>query len=872
VKGFVVRRATLRVWRNPDPVPFHTAGLSTVSGNGKWSERGASFFFANAEKQPWSYAGSELVDVTFGQGGSLYTYPRARDAGDGWWEIEVSPALVTALATGDQYGLMLCDEKGQTQTRHVFSSREGPHPPELIVDGESAGGAAPGAVKALQAPPARKAGSVSLRFTNAAHVDVRYSAQPIGAANFATATPAPRWMLNPLAPQASPLMTFNSLGKEVAAVVEQLTPGAQYYFAARATNDAGTVGPVSPLGRFRAFSRTFPPLPAAVRKVPAAARNPEPRVWAVPDLLKINPRTGALLEQGDFPDHRKANAVWDGATVRLTGARNEFVAFQIGVESPQASVSVAKPLFAASKLPKIFAESGAVRIYREWFVPDDKNQWFPDALVPVATPFEQAVPGQTVQAFFVDVFIPHDAAPGVHSGRVAVRGPGIDREVPVEVEVLPLRLPDKLSFVVDLNCYSGVDSGRRVKRGTPEYRAIEHAYHRVAHLNRANLDVLGYSHNGSTVEDHAPPLTGDGAAARVADWSAFDAHFGPIASGALFVDLPRASQPVPAMYLPFFENWPGDLRRSYRFNNYPIAKTEEEFRQIMTQHALAAAPVEEAFDREYQERFSAVAADFARHIRERGWKDTDFCVYFNNKYYYKRPEQGARGISWWLMDEPNHRDDVRAASFLGYLLKRGLEGYGDVPIRFRTDISRVDWIRDMMAGLIDINCISKRFYEKNRYLREDPIRFGKRFWNYASTNHPRETNVSMRAWCWRAWLAGADGIVPWNAVRGPEAWNRAEPLTVFYAGSKFGRAEPYESLRLKAYRRGEQDVEYMALLAAKTGWDREAVSRAVAGSLDLTAEDKLKYEEDAGAVRFLKVKDADFNMLRLRVARALAGR
>ena len=284
VKGFVVRRATLRVWRNPDPVPFHTAGLSTVSGNGKWSERGASFFFANAEKQPWSYAGSELVDVTFGQGGSLYTYPRARDAGDGWWEMEVSPALVTALATGDQYGLMLCDEKGQTQTRHVFSSREGPHPPELIVDGESAGGAAPGAVKALQAPPARKPGSVSLRFTNAARVELRYSAQPIGAGNFAAATPSPRWMLNPLAPLASPLATFNSRGKEAAAVVEQLTPGAQYYFAARATNDAGIVGPVSPLGRFRAFSRTFPPLPAAVRKVPAAARNPEPRVWAVPEL------------------------------------------------------------------------------------------------------------------------------------------------------------------------------------------------------------------------------------------------------------------------------------------------------------------------------------------------------------------------------------------------------------------------------------------------------------------------------------------------------------------------------------------------------------------------------------------------------------
>ena len=48
-------------------------------------------------------------------------------------------------------------------------------------------------------------------------------------------------------------------------------------------------------------------------------------------------------------------------------------------------------------------------------------------------------------------------------------------------------------------------------------------------------------------------------------------------------------------------------------------------------------------------------------------------------------------------------------------------------------------------------------------------RFGKDYWNYASTNNPRETNVAMRAWCWRAWVAGADGIVPWNTVRGMEA-------------------------------------------------------------------------------------------------------
>ncbi|MBI4875742.1 MAG: hypothetical protein HY822_13995 [Acidobacteria bacterium] len=872
LKGHAVRTATLRLWREPDPVPLHTVGLSTLSGNGAWGEGGANFFFARTGRQAWSYAGSELVDVTFGQGGSLYAYPRARDASGGWWEIDVPPALVAALAIGDQYGLMLCDEKGQTQTRHVFSSREGAHPPELVVEGEPAGGAAPVGVRLLEARKTTRPGSVGLKLSGAARLDLRYSAQPIAANNFTRATAVPRWMIDPLAPKPAPMATANSLGETATAKVENLSPGALYHFAARAMDAAGRTGPVSPLGRHRAFARTFPALPPAPVKTTPPAANPEPRVWAVPELLKVNAKTGALLEQADFPAPRNRNAVWDGATVRLTGARNEFVAFQLAVEAAKASLSVAKPLFASSKLPPVFAKSGAAHIYREWFVPDEKNEWFPDALVPVEIPFEQAVPGQTVYPYFVDIFIPHDAAPGRHTGSIAVRGAGLSRDIPIEIEVLPLRLPDKLNFVVDLNCYSGVESGFPAQRGTPEYRAIEQAYYRVAHLNRGNLDILGYSHNGSTVADHTPPLTGEGAQTRVADWSAWDAHFGPIAGGSAFADLPRASQPVAALYLPFFENWPGDLRRGYKFNNYPAAKTEEEYREIVTRHTLTAAPVEEAFDREYQERVPAVAAEFARHIRERGWTNTEYCVYFNNKYYYKRPSQGGRGVSWWLLDEPNHRDDVRATSFLAALVKRGLKGHEDVPILLRTDISRVDWIRDLLAGQIDINCISRRFYEKNRYLRDDPVRFGRRFWNYASTNHPRETNVAMRAWCWRAWLAGADGIVPWNTVRGPAAWDRAEPLTVIHAGSKFGRKEPFESLRLKAFRRGQQDIEYLVLLAAKAGWDREAVSRAVASPLDLAAEDKLKYEEDAGAVRFLNVKDADFDTLRLRAARALAGK
>ena len=94
-KGMTIEKATLRIHRKPAAVPLHTVGISTISGNGPWSEGSINFFY-RADKLAWSYPASDLVDVTFAQGGSLYSYQRVRDAGDGWWEFDVPPAIVSA--------------------------------------------------------------------------------------------------------------------------------------------------------------------------------------------------------------------------------------------------------------------------------------------------------------------------------------------------------------------------------------------------------------------------------------------------------------------------------------------------------------------------------------------------------------------------------------------------------------------------------------------------------------------------------------------------------------------------------------------------------------------------------------------------------
>src|SRR5258708_926998 len=92
VKAMKIEKATLRVHQEPGMVPLTMLGISTISGSGPWTEDrqkngaaaagSANYYFARAGGQPWAYPGSDLADVTFGLGGSLYTYRKARPAAD----------------------------------------------------------------------------------------------------------------------------------------------------------------------------------------------------------------------------------------------------------------------------------------------------------------------------------------------------------------------------------------------------------------------------------------------------------------------------------------------------------------------------------------------------------------------------------------------------------------------------------------------------------------------------------------------------------------------------------------------------------------------------------------------------------------------
>ena len=150
---------------------------------------------------------------------------------------------------------------------------------------------------------------------------------------------------------------------------------------------------------------------------------------------------------------------------------------------------------------------------------------------------------------------------------------------------------------------------------------------------------------------------------------------------------------------------------------------------------------------------------------------------------------------------------------------------------FRADISRPQWRRDSLDGLLDDHVVGSAMRNYPRLVFDRKRTLGEIVLEYGSTNPVEGSNLQPVAWCLDAWSLGADGVIPWQTVGNAESWNQADELSLFYPGTVAGsRAGPIPSIRLKAYRRGQQDVEYLTLWSQSA--QRAAVGRGPAGARD----------------------------------------
>lgn len=184
------------------------------------------------------------------------------------------------------------------------------------------------------------------------------------------------------------------------------------------------------------------------------------------------------------------NSVWDGSHINLFGARNEVVAFNVVLEAagagaggvtvsfdrltgPSGAVIAASPasgngVFDWTRRPielfyvRYLAIKGLSRvsydIYDERHIPrrlrrpggaggwqnrPDHDKFYPDIAVPLELVPPFTIAAQTNQSVWVDVYIPKGSLPGLYQGQLEVRETGAPvRTVSVRLKVHAFTLPD----------------------------------------------------------------------------------------------------------------------------------------------------------------------------------------------------------------------------------------------------------------------------------------------------------------------------------------------------------------------------------------------------------------------------------------------
>ncbi|QDT99977.1 fibronectin type III domain-containing protein [Gimesia aquarii] len=540
---------------------------------------------------------------------------------------------------------------------------------------------------------------------------------------------------------------------------------------------------------------------------------------------------------GKLPrDYRTHNAIFDGRRVQLTAAAGEVIGFQIllrGDTGKKVSVKV-----------QLDEPEPRIDLYQAVYVPANGRS-IPDPLLPL--PDSISLKPDTDRSVVADIYIPFNASPGLRRGKITISD---GRVVPLMIKVLPFALPRQASFFCEMNSY-----------GLPDHVNDYYALQQIAYDHRVHSNILHYSHHtaapGARKSNFDMRLRSgrrmdnkryDGIqpGSKVGYWDDFVEAFGPYIDGSLFKDGHRGPIPAPGFYLTFHESWPLNCR-AY-FNGNPDAY-----------QSFADRPV-------YAQTYVNILQDFARLAESKGWKQTGFQVYFNNKGSLNEKTKAP-----WILDEPASYWDYRALQFYGELTDRGRIA-PEVQINYRIDISRPEYCRGQLDRRDDFWVVSTSAFQNYRRLVTDRMqRDGLKVWVYGTSNHVNETNRNVQAWALDAWQDGATGIVPWQTVnKSGSALKKADQLGLFiFDKNAANETVIRHSMRLKAYRDAQQLIEYLNLLQKQRGWTQDQMRRFVNQFVNLNAQVTKTNEADAGTTAYGRLSASGLEILRMAAAKLL---
>jgi hypothetical protein len=830
--------------------------VSTV--NGDWVEGdagqsyspadGATFMFADAvPRRPWAWPGSSFCDVIMTSGNSLATWAERKELDDGWISVELTPELIYAMVVGDTDGLAIMDGGNLSYYNNfVYSVQSKGAEPYVEADLGKPLAEMPAEPRVRVEPAPERAhldsGAIKLTIEPAEHVFCWRIAL--------NGKPVERWRVRHPAP-----------GGPTDFHLEDLPPSERCSLNVVAVSAGGHTSPPANVAANAspALSQevSLGPLSAPKSASVPPVRDEKMRVWALPGLVKVGPEEPAAMygDAAGSPDLRSANAVWDGARIRLFGARGEYVSYQLCIENLAAA-----PLTGVTVRPhELKGPAGAVLggaeidLFMNWYARNRDGKWQPAYCIPIAngTPFqvpnpERALPTQRNQSIYVDVYIPKDAKPGRYAGTVVVAADGIrPAQIPVELTVLDFALPDRLSFWPELNAY-------HIPRPAL-------AYYRLAHQNRCVLNCWRWS----------PRVAGSGRDMRVI-WDDYDANVGPLLTGDAFKGNRRSGVPVECMYLPFEDSWPTPLTtETYHYQGHWPGRGED--MRFLIDHYMTAPYIADALSQDYKDAFFAVQRQFIEHFRSMGWDRTEMQCFYGGKNTH-RIDYGSN--MWWTTDEPYHWDDWLALQFFCRMWTAGRSDADPRQWPARADISRPQWQGRVLDGIVNTVYFgagafnSPDMCRRCRTLAQDT---GLKPMTYGSANPDNESNMRTVVWELDAWTNGANGVLPWQTLGEDQALDANDAGSgggnaLLVPGKRFGM-DVVGDMRLKALRDGQQLVEYLAVLAERRHLEREQVRALVHAAVEFEAGTRAGAGADnAEALQFSTLQAWQLSELRRRVA------
>ncbi|PCJ59963.1 MAG: hypothetical protein COA79_09155 [Planctomycetota bacterium] len=818
---------------------------------------GATFNESSYKKKNWGWPGAKLWDVTLGNGNTIRQNGQLIPDGK-FIKFKLNKKIMGALISGSSHGILLMDGNTSPKVNSFFGTREsGANGPYLKVITTKAKAGNVNAAKRLSVKPAPRFATTDF---GAIEISVTVPERAYAYKIMINGKPVDRWQI-PFAGEPGTKQKFNIIdlpaNKKVTVTLSVVD----------------TFGEESKSSKHKVEVSSVLKVPA----LPGSDFNPNKggpitagsiKVWACPEISKVDPTTGNVLFEEKGQLFKSSNGIWDGKDkkIYLSAAKGETISFQTIVEGQFQDGKVQVSEFIG---PGKFDVSH-IRYWKNWYVDKYSEYALPSDGTLSCPEKNNKITNQKNQAMTIDIHVSQNTKAGLYQGRVLVNVGKEEVTIPLTIKVYNVSIPDEVHFNPELNTYGGGPGsvGSKVYR---ESRVL-------AHYLRCNLNAVPYSQSGN-LTSLAPAVD---TAGHVKSWTNFDKAYEGLLEGRWFKDNPRPNSKIPTMYLPFCEGWPLKFRKFYHPGKNVSLSNK-------LKHDQLAKPIEKAMGEDYKKAFKNCVSEFYNHFKEKGWNETVFQFYLNNK--------PGKGSSIWTLDEPVTYLDFKALNFWGELFKAGINdpdvyskswvknyyAKGLVNLRrnkptfmYRGDISRYYVQGDLCDGIMNFMYANNGMFKYPRIMNQIVKNAPTVLYTYGTCNNVNRNSWESAAWCTKAFLRNCDGVLPWQTIKNQDALVKGHVeglIVVNRSGSiKIGDKEygsAIASFRVHALRRGAQNNELFRLLEINKGWTRSQIALLVSQKLKLMSTFKQRFSDEASAVTFKGLNSNDFIKLKEGVLKLL---